>query len=445
LLAEPIDARRSRRLPAVLLVLVLVAAGSLAGWYVIEGTSHSTLSQAVRTDGPNFYQVLARLNSSVAHQTGGPWSPFSVVGLAAQADFSPNVKGYYNLNRSVNSCQSALSGVSVWNGTIPVFTGTFNSGTAPFWQIAYFSNSTLEVLITTDVSGAVHVFPPFPVTSNCTLAWFDFWQRPNFWAQQIVENSTVPPNSPNAAMTVWNNIDTSWVVHNAPLVEVLTTGPALFEATQDIYAGDWGVDFIGCGLAGITGERPLISAGTDRNGQYAGVFNASTSCAVSPNATLPSDRLMYQLVDSAPSVSGGGDTTWVTTSFQVALAYTNGTLAGDYDGWGLANWMVSLNLTNATGARLPDASPACESWSPSIFDCVANQSGWYVVLLSAGGEWLASYGASASGGAWSVAVTGIVSHQMFVIVLPSGWAVSGDNLRPNSTTTYSEVRGIFPL
>ena len=150
--------------PLVLaIVIVVVLAGVLGGWYWIGRTENSPPVPVVRDDGPTFYQALASLNSSVANQSGGPWLIFSVMGIAAEGAYSPSVKGYVSFNNSapVNGCQAALNGLSMFNGSIPIFNGTVNSGTAPFWQFAYYSNTSSEVLVGTNVMGTPHLFTPF--------------------------------------------------------------------------------------------------------------------------------------------------------------------------------------------------------------------------------------------------------------------------------------------
>lgn len=423
-------------LSAVAIACTLVVAG-----VVYDLTVRSSAVPESVADGPSFYQALADLNGSVDNRTGGPWSLFSVIGLAAQGDFSPNVKGYYTLNLSVNACQLDFNGLTLWNGSIPSFHGSFNSGTAPFWQLAYYSNSTNEVLIATAASGVFRVYSPIPLSNNCTLSWTDFRINPSFWAQQIEQNSSLPVNTPLAAQTVWGELDTGWITRNAPLVEVLTLGPAIFEGTQDIQGGSWGVDFIGCGFAGITGVRPLISSGTDRNGQWAGSLNGSTNCAVTETDPQLATPLAYQLLFANVTQSGTPETTWIQVPFQVALAFPNGSLTGDYDGWGLANWMVRFNLSLPDGELLPLGSSGCSGWVSSVTDCLANESGWYIVLLSAGGGWLASFGETSNGPAWDVPVTAVVSHQQLVVVVPSGWPTSGLRLNATSTTSFSMLTG----
>jgi hypothetical protein len=438
----------------ITLVMVLVVAGLVGGWYWLEQAARPQSAPTVLDDGPTFYQALASLNTSVTNESGGPWSVFSVMGIAAQGPYSPSVKGYVSLNASVpvNGCQAALSGLTMFNGSIPIFTGTFNSGTAPFWQFAYYSNTTNEVLVATNALGTPHLFAPFPLQSNCTHAWGDFILDPSRWVGQIYNNSSLPPNSPIAARVVWSNVDTRYLERHQPLVELFTSGPAMLSATQDLPYGVFGVDFVSCGLAGFTGyEKDWATgygvayySGVDKQGQYSGTFNATTNCFLGNTPAAPGAVTgAYQLLFSNATTSTATDTTWITASTSVNFALTSG---GEYyDMWGLANWMVGLNVTNSSSQRLPLGTPGCPTWVSSVSSCPANSTGWYAVLLSADGEWLASYGALSHGTGWSVPVAALVSHQRLVIVCPSSWNVTGDVLNVTSTVAPSTVNGSFNL
>ncbi|MCI4348301.1 MAG: hypothetical protein L3J97_06775, partial [Thermoplasmata archaeon] len=131
--------------------------------------------------------------------------------------------------------------------------------------------------------------------------------------------------------------------------------------------------------------------------------------------------------------------------FQVAFESPNGTPINFFDGWGLANWMTSLNLTAPSGSPLPLATPSCKEWVSSVASCLANVTGWYAVLLSSSGEWLASYGLSGTGAGWAVPVLALVSHQQIVIVLPNSWGFSGDTLNVVGTVSTSRVSGSLGL
>ncbi len=436
-------------------VVVLVVAGSLGGWYWLQETNHSPSAPTVRDDGPSFYQALASLNSSVANQSGGPWLIFSVMGIAAEDYYSPSVKGYVSFNNSapVNGCQSTLNGLTMFNGSIPTFDGTFDSGTAPFWQFAYYSNHSSEVLVGTNVLGIPHLFAPFSLQDNCTHAWGDFELDPTQWTAQIYSNSSLPPNSPVAAGVVWSQVDSDYLNHHQPLVELFTSGPAMLAATQDIPYGRLAVDFVSCGLAGFTGYGKdwatgygmAYYSGVNKNGSSGGSgFNASTNCYLGNTATVVGAVTgAYQLSFSPASISSGGTTTWVGAPTGVNFALASG---GEYtDMWGLANWMASLNVSNPLGQRLALGTPACPTWVPSMSSCVANSSGWYAVLLSQDGEWLASYGALSNGTGWSVPVTAMVSYQQLVIVVPNSWNVTGDLLSVTCTVASATVSGSLTL
>jgi hypothetical protein len=445
----------THRALVIVLALVVIVAGSLGAWYYVSTHGPSSSAGRVVADGPTFYQALESLNSSVTNESGGPWSIFSVMGIAARAPYSPSVKGYVSFNASlpVNGCQAALNGPSMFNGSIPIFTGTFNSGTAPFWQFAYYSNATSEVLVGTDTLGSPHLFSPFPLQSNCTHAWGDFILDPSSWAGQIYNNSSLPPNSPTAARIVWSNVDTGYLDRHQPLVELFTSGPAMLAATQDLPSGVFGVDFVSCGLAGFTGYETdwargygmAYYSGVDKSGQYSGAFNTTTNCFLGNTPTvLGAVTGSYQLLFSSATTFTATDTTWFTAPTAVNFALTSG---GEYyDMWGLASWMTNWNLTTPSDSRLPLGMPACTSWVPAVEDCVANSSGWYVVVLSTGGEWINSYGELSNGTAgWSEQVTALVSHQQLVIVAPSSWDLAGDELAVSSTVTVCTVDGSVAL
>ena len=221
----------------------------------------------------------------------------------------------------------------------------------------------------------------------------------------------------------------------------------MLSATQDIPDGSLGVDFVSCGLAGFTGYGTDWAAGyglayysgVNKNGSYAGVFNATTSCFLGNTPTVPGAVTgAYRLQFANVSTSTESGTTWISTSSAVNFALTSG---GDYyDMWGLANWMVNLSVTTPMGQRLALAPSECPDWVSPVSACQADGSGWYAVLLSENGEWLASYGVTSDGTAgWTVPVTAMVSHQRLVAVIPGSWSITGDSLNVTSTTSYATV------
>ncbi len=437
--------RECLRALAVAVAAVVIASG-LGIWYYESSTSRSSRGPGVIADGPTFYQALASLNGSTANVSGGPWSIFSVIGIASPEPFSPNVVGYYLMvNLTMNACQADFDGVTLWNGSIPLFDGTFNSGTAPFWQVGYYSNASNEILVTTSVTGEPHVYAPIPFSSDCVRAWSSsFLSDPSAWAQSIEANGSLPVDSSVVGRVAWNNLDRGWIERNQPLAEVYALGPAIFSRTGDVPGGNWETYFMGCGIAGLAGIRPLYAAGVSRSGQWGGALNGTTNCALQDSGAPAADDGFYTLAPYTPSFTNSTTSTWVEIPFQVALAYLNGSIF-TYDGWGLADRMLDVELRDSGNQSLAAAPSGCADWVSTLEDCAANPSGWYLVLLSSGGEWQTSFGVTSGGTGWSVPVAAVVSHQVLVLVAPRSWSVGGDQLEFSSLANGTAVTGTWTV
>ncbi|MGD0588355.1 MAG: hypothetical protein ABSA63_06130 [Thermoplasmata archaeon] len=418
----------------------------MGGWLYVTTHGSAGSGGSPRADGPTFYQVLSSLNDTIRNTTGGPWSLVSVIGVASPFAFSPNVAGYLRLNVTVNSCQEAIDGLTLWNGSLPQFTGVYSSGTAPFWQLAYYSSTSQQVLIATSVSGTPHVYAPMSISNNCTYAWTTFRSDPSSWVNQILANSTLPVDSSVAAAVAWSNSDRSWIQQNTPLAEVFALGPGLFTATGDVYGGNWEVYFMGCGVAGYTGIRLDYAAGVSRTGDWGGALNLTRNC-VTLNSTGPViDRGINKFFFSPPSAVSGAATAWIDVPYQIGVTALNGSFYDYYDGWGVANWMTKWNVTNSSGRPLPLGSAGCNSWVPAVSDCIADSSGWYAVILSASGEWVNCYGTQPNGTVgWAGPVTAFVSHQQLVLVVPGPWSLNGDTLAVAATVSVCDVTGSITL
>ncbi len=437
---------RSRRLLAVVVAGMVVVASGVGGWWLINNLGKGPTTPSTKADGPTFQQALEAVSGAVANASGGPWALFSVYGVATQTYFSPNLIGYAHTNVTVNSCGQAFNGLTLWNGTIPLFNGTLNSGTAPFWQLAYFSNASQQILLVTDVLGHTRLYSPIAYPSSC-MPWYDFPANTTFWSSPAVIPSV---DSSEAARVAWSAaLERSetvgdWVTRSPPWTEIITFGPGMFMGLGDVSSA-YGVYFDRCGEVGITGIQSLVVTDVGSRGQWLGTANLTHNCALI-NSGVGAYDAEYDLLFSTPSIGSGPTTTSATTGFQVAIAAPNGTLGNFYDEVGLADWMTSWNLTAPSGMPLPLAQPSCRSWVPSVSDCVANTTGWFAVILSATGEWINSYGALPGGGVgWSEPVTALVSHQQLVIVVPSSWNVSGDTMTVASTVSTSSVIGSVSL
>src|SRR5208282_3454458 len=338
----------------------------------------------------------------------------------------------------------ALNGTTLWNGSIPDFNGTFDSGTAPFWQLAYFSNAAQAVLIVTSLNGHYAIHTPIPLSNDCAAVWDNFRSDPTYWANQIDQNGVLPVDSPIVGRVAWNNLDRTWILRNLPLAEVLEVGPGVFTGTGDVNDGNWMAFFMGCGVVDKAGIQPLYAAGVSRDGLWGGVLNGTTNCAIQYSTPPTIDEGYYEILPLATTLTNDSNTAWATTTFQIGIAYLNGTLF-TYDGWGVADWMVRVTVEDSEGQALAAAGSDCPSWVQAIADCESNSSGWYVVLLSGGGEWIASYGTTPGGTNWSIPVTAIVSHQQITVVVPRTWMVSGDKVVFNSTVASSVITGALTL
>jgi hypothetical protein len=431
---------RAHYLSILFAFALVVAAIGLALWWFSDRGGGPTISSP-KDDGPTLYQAIAGVNQSIRNVTGGPWGLFSIYGVAAQAPYSANVVGYPLGNQTVNACQAQFNGLTLWNGTMPVFNGSLDSGTAPYWQFAYYSNVSQQILVATNVLGSVHTYPPMSVNGPCH-PWYDLGRNPEIWVQQLAPFLT---NSPNIAQPALAKIGgMSWFYPSSPWAEIYTTGPGVFDGYGDL-GGFAGVILGRCGLVGVSNIQPLIEWAENLNGTNGGYGNETNNCAYLSHSYFAGWG-SYAWLPASANTTSAGVTVRISIPFQIGFIQHNQTAPYFYDGWGLANWMTSWNLTTSSGQRLPLGTPTCGSWVPSLSDCIANSSGWFAVVLSAGGGWINSYGAFPGGGAgWAEPVTALVSHQQLVIVVPHSWSMSGDQVNVTSTVSTSSIIGSIAL
>jgi len=427
-----------RKVSIVALVIVLVSAAGLTSWWLIERTPNPSVS-AQKADGPTLYQALAEVNRSTSNLPGGPWGLFSIYGIAAQAPYSPNVEGYPSENRTVNACQAQFNGLTLWNGSIPIFTGTPGSGTAPFWQFAFYSNPSNEILVVTDLLGSVQVFSPMAVNGPCS-PWYDLG-NPSYWVSEL---APFLPDSPTVADSALNAIDVGKVTLESPSVEIFTSGPGVFDGLGDLPGGA-GVIFERCGLTGVSGIQPILQWGENLQGNGGSLSNETTNCALL-NHPYFAGYGTYALDPGASNVTSFSTTIQVEIPFQVAMLFHNASAPTNFDGWGLANWMTNWSLSSSTGSKLPLGNSSCQSWVLSVSECAADLSGWFVVMVSPNGAWVNSYGQLPQGGmGWSEPVTALVSHQQIVVVCPNSWDVIGATLSVSATVPTTSVTATILL
>ena len=434
----PVRGKPRGVLIAVGIAALTVAAGSLAGYLYVQ--QRSGRSSAVVDDGPTFYEALSQLNTSVQGTPGGPWTLYTAYGVAAPVPFSPSALGWNRQNLTVNSCGAQFGGLTLWNGSIPLFNGTYNSGTAPFWQFMYFSNATQRILVATDVVGQPHVYPPILMLSPC-MTGSSLANEPWAWARVL---NPLPADSPTLARTAVERLGANWFAGNQPVTETYRFGNNYWGSGNP---GGLVMNFERCGETGEAGVQPKSSVVMNESGAFVTSFVGAQGCGNVYTLGPPPVILPYQFAFLSPStlLSGGGG--YTTIAFQAAVeAVSNGTLGGWYpDAHGIVSWMSRLSLVNATGTPLPSAKPTCPEWVPAIGDGAAESAGWFVVLLSRDGGWLDAYGVSAGGANWSLPNVAVVSNQQMVVVCPSTWDVAGYTLAANSTTPSVILSGSVSL
>jgi hypothetical protein len=411
-------------------VAALAVVGALLVWYPWSRTA--PVSPPDRADGPTFYQALSQLNGSVQNTSGGPWTLYTVYGIATPVPFSPSALGWNEQNETVNSCGHLFNGLTMWNGSIPLFNGTYNSGTAPFWQFFYFSNASGEILVASNVLGVPQVFPPIPMSSPCmtgSVLGLDPWD----FARNL---NPLPANSPTLASSAVEGLGPSWFANN----------PTTFEAFR-FGNNYWGsgnpagliINFERCGEVSRAGVQPFASVGVSSSGSFVTSYVGIEGCGNIYSFGPPVDVLPWKIGFTNYSTFLSGASSYTSIPFQALVENNTG---GYYpDASGIVSWMIRLTLTNSTGAVLPTATSSCGGWVPTASDCGANGTGWFLLLLSPYGQWLDSYGETSTGANWSAPAVSIVSNQQMVLVSPSTWNLSGDVLSASSTTSNVTLSG----
>jgi hypothetical protein len=428
----------------VLVALVAVVAGTATGvlWWIDQQShpQHNQTPPPAFNDGPTFYSALAQVNSSVQDSAGGPWLLFSAIGLAAQSTIMPAARGISPNNLSVQYCGAQFNGLTVWNGTtFPVFNGSIASGTAPFWQFAFFSNESQMILVATDINFVPTIFPPIPVTNPCATYGFGGSATASFyvsWLNPIPIDTNI--QAANAALILGNSFERA----NYPILEMFNLGYTPFDGTNHGGNGvGLAVEYSRCGMIGAAGFQPEGDVGEDANGTVTNYGTGSLSCTVVNGASVGS--YLFAFGSNGTSVPVEPGSSGLLLPFQVEYQSCTGpnNNSACKDGYGMVSWMTSLTLEAPGSHSLPAAPPSCQSWVPSLSRCGANSSGWSVVLVTANGAWADFFpGTNRSG--WAIPNALVVSQEAFVLLTPSSWNLAGDSLAIEGSSKVPAVAGI---
>ncbi len=323
-----------------------------------------------------------------------------------------------------------------------MFDGTYNSGTAPFWQFVFFSNATQQLLIATDVLGIPHLYPPIAMTSECAEST-GLSVKPWGMSQLFdFAHGGFPGNSPGMANAAWVSLARQWAagLQHRP-TEMFVMGAAQFGSGQP---PDTMTMFYTCGTPGGAGATPGLDVFAGPPGDpgdtatVIGSFDYKIGCTpTANNFTAIPIRVNFSNTTELSGVSASV----VQTKFQFELDGAPPFNGPGYDTVGITSWMTQLNLTLSNGSALPVAKSGCSAWVPSVSSCVPSTSGWYAVLFSPDSEWEGSYAATSSGAGWSYPVLPIANNETIALVIPSDWNVAGDTLEITSTTASLPLSG----
>lgn len=423
-----------RRRVAVIAAAIIVGAAAL--WGGIVYLQHRSVTGAeVLNDGPTFYEAFSAVNISVVNDPGGPWVPSQVYGVASPIPSYPSAWGWPLYDRTFASCGAAFSGLTIWNGTLPVFNGTFNSGTAPFWQFVFFSNDSHELLVATDVLNTVHLFAPISLSSPCATA-SGLGDQPWLW-EASWHAQGFPSNTPSIAQADWSRAGEKWATWlKAPTAQLYLFGGAPFGPGSSSLGQ---VEFYTCGTAGAAGVTPAL---TLSGGSEAEPDNFTFGCTPTTGSDTPTSLTLNW---TNTTVFRGGGAQVISQTFHVWYAGPPPSVGPGYNAAGLTSWMLNVSLSDSAGELLQLGASRCTVWTASADACPSNPNGWYAVLLAPDGSWLGTFGTTPYGPAWNSPVVPVVNNDSLAVVVPYTWNVTGDILHVGSTTSTVPLNGTIGL
>jgi hypothetical protein len=432
---------KQRLLWAVVIAgIVLVASlGSVAYWVSLKKPSNPAQALA---DGPTFRQALDIVNVSVSNLTGGPWTLFSALGLAAQGPMDPSAFGFTYTNASLRSCGAAFNGVTIWNGTsLPVFNGSIESGTAPFWQFAFYSAVTQEFVVATDVSNVPRAYAPLSDSSPCGNYSGLGSAGPEYanWLNPL------PIDTPAMARPAYDAVGEQFERSHGPIVEIYNFGYSILsQLTHGGNGEGLTVQYARCGLVGAGGLQSDAVVGESANGSVVNTDTGTLSCTwVTSSSPLIYGE--YELAFGAPSPFRGPSPASQSIQINFSVVIPPGNTTFQRDAWGLIAWMTSLTLQNDMGIELPSAPPSCQGWVPSVTSCEAGSGAWAAVLLSANGAWTDSFPQQPNSTEWAIPNAPLVSSESLVILAPSSWVMEGFVVSVGHTYLVPVVEGSASL
>ncbi len=396
---------------AIGLVLVLV----------ILPPSGSSSGVGPQPPGFTFEEAAVRASTLVANETGGPWRLVSAEGVATTAPVTPIPSG-----TPINACQT-LPGPTLWNASrIPLWIGSLNSGVAPFWSLL-FVNPTGDVLPILTINASIHEDPVVTPTSACgeALSTLD-------GGQPLLNASTIAPvfDSPVASAIAWGAAGSSYLEANSQIVEYYVYGPSPVSGLS--WSNNvWGVNYFNCGIPGLAGNVNYSFVGVANSSGPPFVETGGESCVNLGGYNMTLGGATYT---QAP---GGGE--FVAMPVSLSL---RGYPPDPLGAWGLATWLSSLNLTNATGVSQLLANVSCESVEFGSSSCPPSGDGWYAALTTQQGDWLDVFAqVPIRASEWFLPNVAIYTNDTLVVYLPHSVASESLTLSLISTNAKRPIVG----
>ncbi len=436
----------SRRAAAAVTLAVVIAVAGVAVALVIVrpgGRGGSTASSVEATSST----ALQSVETALAESTPLNWTVFSVVGIASESAFTPEI---LSLNETFESDLAAMWGCeslpfpSLWNVSgLPVDPGNLTDGYAPFWQFLLENGSgsgPVTYAVGVYVAGAVRVTAPLTTTDPC-IQGLGLSQLTSEVpeAEPSLSSSVAAPLAYEAITATGSQLGRYAVLWGDGWPVLSTDGWGGFSIG---YGDGWSVTYYDCDQAGVgPPSSPIVAwqAGVaPGNGtpEVGGVVATGSICTLSEyNVTLGATHV---------SPVGGGST---------YRGYLN--VSGSYHGLygnesdvpsvqGLAAWMVRPAVDSPDGGSIPASADLCSSWSPLATSCPIPSGGWYAVLESPDGAWLDSYGSVNGVTGWAASNVPIVSGESLVVVGSSSTLGSNDTLTLDPTGSGPQIQSNAP-
>jgi hypothetical protein len=418
LLGPPSVGNPERREPLVVVLAVTVALLLVLSALIFHFGSPATgPTSPTPVTGLSFDEALSVTNSTVGNESGGPWTLFSVIGIAAPDPVWPFTTLDYPAD-----CQS-VAGPSIWNSSKIPTTSDLTSGVLPFWSLLYF-NANDSVLAGVTTERVVQVIGPILPSTPC-----------GHQLAPLVHNATKiqpPIDSTGAANVAWAAAGASYVSTNRGAVAYFKFGVSQLGNSWSGPA--WTVIYWSCGLPGYGLNQNFSAVGVTSLSNPPTVLTGYFGCSLSNFA------LSFLNQTTMPGQNG---TSLTQSSITVGSTVSGITIPNTV---GLVSWMSDLNLTNTTsGHRDPLATVLCNGTALGLASCRGSAGGWYAALVAPGGAWLDVYSNRSGTPGWLYSNVPVYSGDFLTVSLPMSWTGTAQSLSAGSTTTQIAISGSTSL